>query len=120
MENKLRFIIDPFIKFKSSISIESMSNKLELKHIILNQNNRTHSYINSNKISGFILSKLIYFTENGNINKHKNINAENINSCGNNNKSEIKNNDINNNLALKPSFMKTNINLSNLRSCIKN
>ena len=77
MECKLKFIIDPFTKFKSSISIESMNNKLELKHIILNHNNRIHSYINSNEISGLILSKLIYFIENGNKDANISIKVEN-------------------------------------------
>ena len=44
----------------------------------------------------------------------------NVNNTNmNNNSKEIMNNNINNNLALKPSFMKTNINLSNLRSSKK-
>ena len=38
MEQKLKFVIDPFIKFKASISIESLFNKLDIKHISLNQN----------------------------------------------------------------------------------
>ena len=116
MEYKLKFIIDPFIKFKSSISIESMSNKLELKHIILNANQKTHSYIKSNQISGLILAKLIYFWNKSNININYNINV-----TLKNNNSKINSLDpLNNNIALKPNFMRTNINLNNFKSSIKN
>ena len=121
MEMKLKFIIDPFIKFKSSISIESLSNKLELKHIILNTNNRTFSYINSNEISGLILSKLIYYA---NVNNNKNISIENKKAYNNRNNNEedinINISNSNSNLALKPSYMKTNINLNSFKSSIKN
>ena len=119
MELKLKFIIEPFIKFKSSISIESISNKLELKHIILNTNNRTFSYINSNEISGLILSKLIFYANNNNTN----INIENKTNNDRNSNIEDLNININNsnsNLALKPSYMKTNINLNSFKSSIKN
>ena len=122
MELKLKFIIEPFIKFKSSISIESISNKLELKHIILNTNNRTFSYINSNEISGLILSKLIFYANNNN-NNNTNINIENKTNNDRNSNIEDLNININNsnsNLALKPSYMKTNINLNSFKSSIKN
>ena len=119
LEYKLKFIINPFIKFKASISIESMSNGLELKHIILNQNSKNNSYINCNEISGLILSKLIYMTKNNLINSNNNSNRQtnldnktnNVNCC-----IEI----LNNNLALKPSYMKTNINLNSFKSSINN
>ena len=58
LELKLNFIINPFIKFKSSISIESMHKKLKLDHINLNNYFNIYSYINSDEISGFILAKL--------------------------------------------------------------
>ena len=120
MELKLKFIIDPFLKFKSSISIESLSNKLELKHIILNTNNRTFSYINSNEISGLILSKLIFYANN-----NQNAGAENKEYNNRNNTNNIDDLNINVshsncNLALKPSYMKTNINLNSYKSSIKN
>ena len=38
LELKLNFTINPFIKFKTSISIESMSKKLKLEHISLDNN----------------------------------------------------------------------------------
>ena len=60
LENKLNFIVNPFILFKSSLSIESLYKKLDLKHIHLNLNKITYSYIKSDEISGIILAKLIY------------------------------------------------------------
>ena len=59
LEMKLNFIINPFIKFKSSISIESMNKKLLLDHIHLNNYFSIYSYLNSDEISGFILAKII-------------------------------------------------------------
>jgi hypothetical protein len=121
MEYKLKFIIDPFIKFKSSISIESMHNQLELNHIVLNHNNMTHSYINSNELSGLILAKILSTTNNNNTDENNiNSNCQNNNSefdnnncyCNSNNMDYL-NNSTSKNLALKPSFMKTNINLNN-------
>ena len=120
LEYKLKFIINPFIKFKASISIESMSNKLELKHIVLNQNGITYSYINSNEISGLILSKLIYITKNNNSHNNNGYNHsdnKNNNVNGNTNMEVLTNN---NNLALKPSYMRANINLNSFKSSIKN
>ena len=111
MERKLKFIIDPYIKFKSSISIESMYNKLELKHISLNINDRTKSYINIGELSGLILAKLIYINE-PNIKKTN----SNINSINDINVSMSTNNS---NLASEPSFMKTNINLSSYNNSLK-
>ena len=60
LELKLNFTINPFIKFKSSISIESMSQKLKLEHICLDNNFNVYSYVNSDEIAGLIMSKLIY------------------------------------------------------------
>ena len=59
LELKLNFIINPYIKFKSSISIESMNKKLLLDHIHLNNYFSIYSYLNSDEISGFILAKII-------------------------------------------------------------
>ena len=59
LEQKLNFVINPFIKFKSSLSIESMRKQLNMGHIYLNYNYKTYSYINSNEISGLILAKII-------------------------------------------------------------
>ena len=132
MERKLHFIIDPFIKFKSSISIESMYNKLELNHISLNINDRTKSFINIEEISGLILAKLIYLkSPNSDIiqndikrkfqnvsNKSNIINKLNMKEMNN---FEYQNKTIHNlnHLASKPTFMKTNINLSNYNNSLK-
>ena len=59
LEQKLNFIINPYIKFKSSLSIESFKNKLNMEHIILNFSNKTFSYIKSNELSGLLLAKII-------------------------------------------------------------
>ena len=59
LEQKLNFVINPFVKFKSSLSIESMSKQLNMNHIYLNYNYKTFSYVKSNEISGLILSKII-------------------------------------------------------------
>lgn len=60
LEMKLNFAINPFIKYKASLSIESMSKKLKLEHINLNNYFDITSYVNYDEISGLILSKLIY------------------------------------------------------------
>ena len=62
LQYKLNFILNPYILFKSSISIESMKDKLEKKHIYLNYTN-TFSYINNEEISGLALAKIIYISE---------------------------------------------------------
>ena len=59
LELKLNFVINPFIKFKSSLSLESMSKQLNLNHIYLNYSYKTFSYIKINEISGFIMAKII-------------------------------------------------------------
>ena len=59
LEQKLNFIINPYIKFKSSLSIESMKNQLNMEHLILNFNKKTFSYIKSDELSGLILAKII-------------------------------------------------------------
>ena len=71
LEQKLNFIIEPYIKFKSSISIESMKNKLNMEHLTLNYNQNIFSYIKSDELSGLILTKIITrynsFEESNNI-----------------------------------------------------
>ena len=73
LELKLNFIINPFIKFKSSISLESMYKQLKLDHIFLNSYFNIYTYINSDELSGFILAKSIKDYENKDF-KYKNIN----------------------------------------------
>ena len=60
LESKLNFIVNPFILFKSSLSIESMHKKLDIEHISLNLNNIIHSYVKVDEISGIILAKAIF------------------------------------------------------------
>ena len=60
LEHKLNIIINPYIKFKSSLSLESMSKQLEKIHITLN-NNYVFSFIKPEEISGLILAKIIKF-----------------------------------------------------------
>ena len=62
LQYKLNFIINPYILFKSSLSIESMKNKLEKKYIYLNNNN-IHSYINNEEIACLALTKFIFISE---------------------------------------------------------
>ena len=62
LQYKLNFILNPYILFKSSLSIESMKDKLEKKYIYLNYIN-TYSYINNAEISGLALAKIIYISE---------------------------------------------------------
>ena len=62
LQYKLNFILNPYILFKSSLSIESMKDKLEKKYIYLNYTN-TYSYINNEEISGLALTKIIYISE---------------------------------------------------------
>ena len=59
MEQKLNFVINPYIKFKSSISIESMHGQLNMNHISINYNYKTFSYIKGNELSGLVLTKII-------------------------------------------------------------
>ena len=58
LEQKLNIIINPYIKFKSSLSIESMKGEIRKKYIKFN-NIRTFTFINPLEISGFILAKII-------------------------------------------------------------
>ena len=62
LQYKLNFILNPYILFKSSLSIESMKDKIEKKYIYLNYIN-TYSYINNAEISGLALAKIIYISE---------------------------------------------------------
>ena len=101
LEQKLNFIINPYIKFKSSISIESMKNKLNMEHLILNFTQETFSYIKSDELCGFILAKIItrfntfeefnFFNKigndkNNNNNEYNTDNNNNFNTNNSNNK----------------------------------
>ena len=58
LEQKLNIIIDPYIKFKSSLSLESMKGEIN-KNCIRFNNNLIYSFINPMEISGLILVKLL-------------------------------------------------------------
>ena len=80
LEQKLNFIIHPYIKFKSSISIESMKKKLNMEHLILNFNQKTFPYVKSEELCGLILAKIITrfntFEESNLFNKISNNNSD--------------------------------------------
>ena len=63
LQSKFNFVLNPYILFKSSLSIESMKNKLDKKYIYLNYNNNTYSYLNNEEISDIALTKIIYNSE---------------------------------------------------------
>ena len=79
LEKKLNFILNPYISFKSSLSLESMNKKLDAKQIYINLNNITHSYIKYEEISGTLLLKTIYnFEVFENTMKNKNFTNKSI------------------------------------------
>ena len=131
LERKLGFVIDPYIKFKSSISIESMHNKLDISHISFNLNTNTKTFINVGELSGLILAKLIYLNSlnlddnqsdlnSGLMNFNQRLVSDNLHFQGFNDL-ESKNKTYNNytNIASKPTYMKTNINLSSYNNSLK-
>ena len=82
MEAKINFVIDPFVKFKCSISIESMSHQLDVVHVNL-LNTKVISFIEPEDISGLILTKIIKKfkeKEDNNENENRNINTVFINN----------------------------------------
>ena len=86
IEYKLNVLIDPFIKFKSSISIESMSHKLDISHIEIN-NFIIKSFIDPNEISGLILTKIISKNKQSEMDTIKN--KKTLNSYINKNENSI-------------------------------
>ena len=109
LELKLNFVIDPFIKFKSSLSIESMSKKLKLDHISLDNYFNVYSYVNSDEISGLILSKLIYNDD------EKNNISDNDDSIISNEESihYFEGDSYKKNAIIKPNILNTKLNLKN-------
>ena len=106
-EIKFNIIINPYVKFKSSLSLESMEGYLSKKYISFNKI-ITYSYLKSEEISGLILAKLLNIydpkDDNGNfiiydpIISEKNSSETNDiskitfnNNKGNNNRSKQKN-----------------------------
>ena len=101
LEEQLNFNINPFIKFKSSISLESLSENLSLENIKIGLT-KNHSFIKPDEISGFILAKNIYISDsfnndNSDIDKKINIPKGKINT--------------NPNFVPKPNIMEAKINM---------
>ena len=76
LEEKLNFTINPFVKFKSSISLESLYEKLLINNILIDPP-YTCSYIKPNEISGYILAKCIFISDSFNQDFSKNESDEN-------------------------------------------
>ena len=100
LEEKLNFTINAFIKFKSSISLESLSNNLKIEDISINET-KNYSYIKPDEISGYILSKCICISNSFNNDFFNNELSINL--------SKVDNND--NNIIPKPNTMQTKINM---------
>ena len=131
MEYKINFIIDPFIKFKCSISIEPMSQQLDVVHINFNSN-IIKTYVEPEEISGLILTKIIKkykekqnILENENSNRNLKINNENKKLMEDNN-NEIRNENNNknnkdyNSLNNKPAVLNTKINILSIKNNVNN
>ena len=123
MEYKLNFIIDPFVKFKCSISIESMSHQLDVNHVHLNHNNDIKSFVDPVEISGLILTKIIRKFKDMEIDS----NDESINTVFKNNnfKYSKKLNEKNGinlkgneypSLSIKPAVLNTKVNILSIKN----
>ena len=100
LEQKLNIIINPYIKFKSSLSLESMKGEIKKKYIKFN-NIMTFSFINPLEISGFILAKLLNYYE---LNENKYINNNNNNNSLNESNDETNISENKNNLEIRHNF----------------
>ena len=123
MEYKLNFIIDPFVKFKCSISIESMSHQLDVNHVHLNHNNDIKSFVDPVEISGLLLTKIIRKFKDMEIDS----NDESINTVFKNNnfKYSKKLNEKNGinlkgneypSLSIKPAVLNTKVNILSIKN----
>ena len=100
LEQKLNIIINPYIKFKSSLSLESMKVEIKKKYIKFN-NIMTFSFINPIELSGLILAKIIhYFDQNDN----KDINSHTSNDSLNESNDENNISENKNNLEIRNNF----------------
>ena len=79
LEIKLNIIINPYIKFKSSLSLESMKGYLSKKSISFNKI-VTYSYVKPIDISGLILVKLLNIYEPNNSKENLKFSIESIDS----------------------------------------
>ena len=108
-EKKFNIIINPYIKFKSSISIESMEGYLKKEHFSFNKN-MVFSYIKPEEISGLI------FTIISNNEKEKNHKNRSIDSESAENNGEINNDKEVNNYKLIKNVTKNKTNKEYYRS----
>ena len=100
LEKKLNIIINPYIKFKSSLSLESMKGEIKKKNISFNKI-MTYTYINPMEISGLLLVKILNCYEpNEEIDINNQINIESY--IDNNEETNIKINK--NNFEIIPNF----------------
>ena len=130
MECKLKFVVDPFVKFKSSISIESMSHQLDVVHINLVNSINIKTFVKPEEISSLILTKIIQKNrDNGNENNtvfKKNVyNYNELNNINLKMEKEIDLKEENNNinrvcLNNKPAILNTNINILSIKNNINN
>ena len=124
MEKQLNFAIDPFVKFKCSISIESMSHQLDVVHVNL-IDNIIKSFVNPDEISGLFLTKIIkkyrdkdYYNEPEN--KNVNINPVFINNIYKySEKAKIFMNKDNNKIAEKPNLNKNSSSTNSKENILK-
>ena len=100
LEEKLNFTINPFIKFKSSISLESLYTQLKIEDISINET-KNYSYIKPDEISGYILAKCIHISNSLNNDFFNNELSMNI--------SKFENEENINNIIPKPNTMETKI-----------
>ena len=99
LEQKLNIIINPYIKFKSSLSIESLKGEIKKKYIKCN-NNKIFSYINPMELSGLILVKII----NNNKLNEQDLNYKNISDSLNESNDETNISENKNKLEIRHNF----------------
>ena len=100
LEQKLNIIINPYIKFKSSLSIESMKGLIRKKYISFN-NILIISYVNTLEISGLLLAKIINCDEPD---KEKDTNAQSSNDSFNESNDETNISENKKNLEIRHNF----------------
>ena len=132
MESKLNFVVDPFVKFKCSISIESMSHQLDIVHINLVNNRIIKTFVKPDEISSLILTKIIKRNKDIDINgENENIQTDFKNNIYKENNKIVKKiqkekvvneeNNINRvSLNNKPAVLNTKINILSIKNKMNN
>ena len=116
LEIKLNIIIKPHIKFKSSLSLESLEGYIAKRYISFNKIS-TYSYVNPIEISGLILAKLLNIYEQNNDKELENISS--IESESTDKNSLEVNNNNNNNLKVIHNYSNNSNSKSNDSNAIK-